>query len=104
LYHSDPSGNFGGWKATAIGENNRAAKSLLKSDYHEDMNIEEALKFAVKVMGKTMDTTSLSAEKLEFSTITRNENGKIIHRQLTKAETEALLKEAELITASAGDI
>ena len=24
LYHSDPSGNYGGWKATAIGANNQA--------------------------------------------------------------------------------
>ena len=23
LYHSDPSGNFGGWKAQAIGSNNQ---------------------------------------------------------------------------------
>jgi 20S proteasome alpha/beta subunit len=30
LYQSDPSGNYGGWKATAIGANNAAGKSLLK--------------------------------------------------------------------------
>lgn len=33
LYQSDPSGNYGGWKAQAIGNNNRAAQSILKSDY-----------------------------------------------------------------------
>ena len=26
LYQSDPSGNYGGWKATAIGANNQASK------------------------------------------------------------------------------
>ncbi len=104
LYHSDPSGNYGGWKATAIGANNRAAKSLLKNEYKEDMTVEEALKFSVKVMGKTMDTTTPSAEKLEFSTLTRSENGKLIHRLLSAAETELLLKEADIQTASSGDI
>lgn len=29
LYHSDPSGNYGGWKATAIGANNQV-QCLLK--------------------------------------------------------------------------
>src|SRR5689334_14886478 len=32
LYHSDPSGNFSGWKATAIGANNEPAKRLLKNE------------------------------------------------------------------------
>ncbi|RLN47597.1 hypothetical protein BBJ28_00005600 [Nothophytophthora sp. Chile5] len=104
LYHSDPSGNYGGWKATAIGANNRAAKSLLKSDYEENMTVEEALAFSVKVMGKTMDSTTPSAEKLEFTTVTRNADGKIVHRQLTEKETDALLKAAAADTASSGDM
>jgi len=33
LYQSDPSGNYGGWKATAIGANNPQAQSILKTDY-----------------------------------------------------------------------
>ncbi|EJK77190.1 hypothetical protein THAOC_00995, partial [Thalassiosira oceanica] len=33
LYQSDPSGNYSGWKATVIGANNQAGKSLLKTDY-----------------------------------------------------------------------
>ncbi|OQS07108.1 proteasome subunit alpha [Thraustotheca clavata] len=104
LYHSDPSGNYGGWKATAIGANNRAAKSMLKNDYKEDMTVDEALKFSVKVMGKTMDTTTPTAEKLEFSTLTRSANGKLIHRLLSAAETELLLKEADLQAAESGDM
>ena len=39
LYHSDPSGNYGGWKATAIGANNKAAKSLLKAEYEDDLTL-----------------------------------------------------------------
>jgi 20S proteasome subunit alpha 3 len=33
LYQSDPSGNYGGWKATAIGSGHQAATSILKSEY-----------------------------------------------------------------------
>jgi 20S proteasome subunit alpha 3 len=31
LYHSDPSGNYGGWKAYAIGANNQSAQSMLRT-------------------------------------------------------------------------
>lgn len=33
LYQSDPSGNYGGWKATAIGSGHQAATSILKTEY-----------------------------------------------------------------------
>ena len=33
LYHSDPSGNYSGWKATCIGNNHSAATSLLTQEY-----------------------------------------------------------------------
>jgi 20S proteasome subunit alpha 3 len=67
LYHSDPSGNFGGWKATAIGKNNQVAKhfglklvytltikgamSMLKTEYDPAAppTCDDALKLAVKV-------------------------------------------------------
>lgn len=36
LYQSDPSGNYGGWKATCIGNNSAAAVSMLKQVcYHK---------------------------------------------------------------------
>ncbi|CAN0360549.1 unnamed protein product, partial [Ectocarpus sp. 13 AM-2016] len=78
LYHSDPSGNYGGWKATAIGANNQARRgylALLKTDYVEESSVADCLKLAVKVLNKTMDSTTPSPEKMEFTTITRV-NGK----------------------------
>lgn len=96
LYHSDPSGNFGGWKATAIGANNRAAKNILKKDYKEEMSMDEAFQLAIKVMAKAMDTTVPNAEKLEFMTLTRDEEtGKIVSRFLTQEEIKKMLVEAE---------
>lgn len=66
LYLSNPSGNYGGWKATSAGANNASAQSLLKQDYKEDCSLQEACGVAVKVLSKTMDSTKLSSEKSEF--------------------------------------
>lgn len=78
LYLSNPSGNYGGWKATSAGANNASAQSLLKQDYKEDCTLEEACAQAVKVLSKTMDSTKLSSEKSEF-----NWAYKIVLRDLT---------------------
>jgi len=66
LYLSNPSGNYGGWKATSAGANNASAQSLLKQDYKEDCTLQEACGMAVKVLSKTMDSTKLSSEKSAF--------------------------------------
>ena len=66
LYQSNPSGNYGGWKATSVGANNASAQSLLKQDYREECDLKEACGLAVKVLSKTMDSTKLSSEKSEF--------------------------------------
>ncbi|CAI5745469.1 unnamed protein product [Peronospora destructor] len=65
-----------------IGANNRAAKSMLKSDYEEGMTVEEALNFSVKVMNKTMDAAHSEAGK----------------------ETKELLQKATADTAASGDM
>ena len=66
LYQSNPSGNYGGWKATSVGANNASAQSLLKQDYKE-CDLKEACGLAVKVLSKTMDSTKLSSEKSTFN-------------------------------------
>jgi 20S proteasome subunit alpha 3 len=95
LYHSDPSGNYGGWKANAIGANSQGAQSLLKQEWNDKLTLKEALAVALKVMSKTMDSTTLSSDKLEFSTLTRNKNGKVVYHVLTSEEIDQLLKEKE---------
>jgi len=104
LYQSDPSGNYCGWKAKAIGANNQAAQSILKTDYKVDeTNLDDALLLAVKVLSKTMDTTSPSADKLEFATVTKDEGGGVVYRVFTKPELEELLKKAEPLLKEARD-
>ncbi|XP_042504491.1 proteasome subunit alpha type-4-like [Macadamia integrifolia] len=77
LYMSDPSGNYGGWKAAAIGANNQAAQSMLKQDYKDNITREEAVQLALKVLSKTMDSTSLTSDKLELAGIFLSLSGKV---------------------------
>ena len=40
LYQSHPSGNYGSWKATAMGGNHQAATNILKQDYKDDITLQ----------------------------------------------------------------
>jgi len=104
LYHSDPSGNYGGWKATAIGNNNQTAKDKLKTEYKEDMTIKQALKLSATVLSKTMDV-SPTVERMEFAILTRDEKTEVIsHHLLTEDETTKLLAVVEAEAAKEGDL
>lgn len=97
LYQSDPSGNYGGWKATAIGANNGPAQSILKQEYKiGETELKDAMHLAIKVLSKTMDTTTPSPEKIEFATVTRDADGNVIYKVFSKAELEALLKDVKI--------
>lgn len=92
LYQSDPSGNYGGWKATCIGNNNTAAISILKQEYKMgETKLADALKLAVKILSKTLDTTKLTHEKIEIATLQRID-GKTCIRILGEPEVKALIK------------
>jgi len=94
LYQSDPSGNYGGWKAQAIGNNDKAAQSVLRSDYKEGkMELKDGVMLATKVLSKTMDTTVPTPDKLEIATVTKDEDGKVVYHVYTKSELSESLKE-----------
>ncbi|KAE8752083.1 hypothetical protein FOCC_FOCC001245 [Frankliniella occidentalis] len=84
LYQSDPSGNYGGWKATCIGHNSSAAVSTLKQEYKEgEMTLEEAKALAIKM-----------------ATLTRKDDKTVI-RILPAAEVDALVSAYEKLEAEA---
>mmetsp|Transcript_32245 Transcript_32245/g.77085 ORF Transcript_32245/g.77085 Transcript_32245/m.77085 type:complete len:273 (-) Transcript_32245:121-939(-) len=125
LYQSDPSGNYSGWKATVIGANNQAGKSLLKTDYGskkeeeggDEMKTDDddappeielpdlatACRLAVKVLNKTMDGAVASPEKLELFTMSLDEDGECVHKILNAEESKAVIAEVEAEAASSGD-
>jgi len=95
LYQSDPSGNYGGWKATCIGNNSAAAVSMLKQEYKvEEMDLQSCLQLAVKVLGKTLDTNKLTADKVEIATLTR-ENGRTCIKILPADQLNEYIKKHE---------
>lgn len=103
LYQSDPSGNYCGWKATAIGANNQAAQSILKQDYTPEITLDEALKLAVKVLTKTMDSTTLTSDKLELAKVTKDAKGQVTYSLCDKDELDALCASASAAAASSDD-
>jgi len=125
LYQSDPSGNYSGWKATVIGANNQAGKSLLKTEYgsekkndddDDEMKVDddatpeielpdvaEACRLAVKVLNKTMDGAVASAEKLELFTMSLDEDGNCVHKILNEEEAKAVIVAVEAETSASGD-
>jgi len=110
LYQSDPSGNYGEWKAQAIGNNYQAAQSILRQEFKKDedeekgekkedeeeelkeLSLKEALLLSMKVLSKTMDTTSPTPDKLEIATVTR-EGDQVKYHILTKKELKEVIKE-----------
>lgn len=95
LYQSDPSGNYGGWKATCIGNNSAAAVSMLKQEYKEgETNLQQALDLSIKILSKTLDTNKLTADKVEIAVLTRVDNVTRI-RILKNEELEELVKKFE---------
>ncbi len=112
LYQTDPSGNFSGWKATVIGQNNQAGKSLLKTDYKEDGLVMDNMKLAVRILMKTLDAATPSPERIELTVMSKDATGRLTHVTIPdsdvrrfidqiEAEEKAEAKKAE---ASSGDI
>lgn len=66
LYQSDPSGNYGGWKAAAMGANSQAAISMLKQDYKDGQTLNDSIILAIKVLSKSMDSTKINSEKCKL--------------------------------------
>lgn len=99
LYQSDPSGNYGGWRATCIGNNFGAAISMLKQELGEKkITLEEAKDLSIKVLVKTLDTTKLTSEKIEVATLRRLENKTEI-KILSKKDVEKLIEKYNKLAA-----
>jgi len=92
LYHSDPSGNYAGWKATCIGANNSTAQSTLKQEYKEDITVKQAITLALKTISKSMDTPTLGSERLEFAVLSLGPNKQPKAKIYKPAEIDALLQ------------
>ncbi|MEM2956000.1 MAG: archaeal proteasome endopeptidase complex subunit alpha [Candidatus Pacearchaeota archaeon] len=69
LFVTDVTGNYFGFKATAIGENDEKIKEMLRKDYRENFNIENCIKLSLdifkKLLGKSFDINRFEAAYID---------------------------------------
>eukprot|EP01064_Diplonema_japonicum_P030256 TRINITY_DN5098_c0_g6_i1.p1 TRINITY_DN5098_c0_g6~~TRINITY_DN5098_c0_g6_i1.p1 ORF type:complete len:275 (+),score=70.70 TRINITY_DN5098_c0_g6_i1:23-826(+) len=92
LYHSDPSGNFSAWKANAIGQHTDAAQSVLKTDWKENMSMEDAMRLGCRILNKCQDG-SLTSEKVEIAHMTMGDDGQPKFHICRTEEVDKVVKE-----------
>ena len=103
LYQSDPSGNYSGWKATAIGGNTQAAQSVLKSEYKDDITLDKAIGLALRVLAKSVDSVALSSKKIDIAVMTKVRNAPIFDILGQERVDELIKQHAEEISKSRED-
>jgi proteasome alpha subunit len=54
LFVSDVTGNYFGYEASAIGENDEKIKEMLREEYEKKLNIEESIKLGLKIFKKIL--------------------------------------------------
>ncbi len=59
VLRTHPSGNYMGYKATAVGEGTETVLSMLKEEYREDLTLQNCAKLAVKCLVKALQTRQL---------------------------------------------
>ncbi len=96
LYNSDPSGNYGSWKAHATGKGSVNAISTLKTEYQQECSLKDALLLAAKVLAKSIDVTTPNTEKFEIAIITKNESGQVVQRRVEGEELQKILQDAKV--------
>jgi len=85
LFVTDVTGNYFGFKATAIGENDERIKEILRKEYKENMSIEAGLKLAINIF-KRITGKSFDIERFEVAYIKQKE------KQFTRLSSEELKK------------
>lgn len=55
IFQTDPSGTYRGYKAIAVGVGKETVEKILKAEYKEEMNLEDATKLVVKSLVKAFE-------------------------------------------------
>ncbi len=59
VFGTHPSGNYMGYKSTAVGAGSETVLSMLKEEYRKDLTLEEGIKLAVKCLVKALQAREL---------------------------------------------
>jgi len=91
LFVAEPSGQYFGYKAVALGSGSGQAYDVLEREYREDLSIDEAIKLALRALKRSTEE-KLQAELIEVGVIdveTRK------FRKLSREEREKLIAAVE---------
>ena len=89
VFTTDPSGSYRSYKAVSIGVGRETAENVLKEEYREDLELEEATKLGVKCLAKSLQARG---EQLKIKIALVPADTKRFG-QLSDEETERYLKE-----------
>jgi len=96
LYHTDPAGQYCGWRAHAVGSwDTSTTTSTLKQEWKADMPLNAVKELVGKVMVKNGDASTADAEKFEMAVITKGEDGAILYERVSKEEVDRILTAAK---------
>lgn len=85
LYVSDVTGNYIGYNATAIGENDERIKEMLRESWRQGMTVEQGIKLALTIFKKVLGK-NFNMERFEVAYIKRDE------KKVKRVSGEALSK------------
>ncbi|MES1920318.1 hypothetical protein MHBO_002001 [Bonamia ostreae] len=95
LYETDPSGNYAGWKAVAIGSNSAAATGVLKKHFNAEFSLEKAKELALRALCRALDVTETPLDKVEIGQICKNAENDVKWTVLGPDEVRNLALRAE---------
>ena len=55
LFSTHPSGSYRGYRAVAVGVGRETVNDILKTEYHENMKLDDAIKLAIKCLAKALE-------------------------------------------------
>ena len=91
LFSTDPSGTYRAYKAVAVGVGRETVEEILKSEYREDLTLEQAQKLAIKCLKKALQARE---EQIRVKISTVPTISRTYHAMPDK-ETEEHLKATE---------
>jgi 20S proteasome subunit alpha 3 len=89
LFRTDPSGNYSGWKAVAIGINSILNQSILNEEIKEYINLFNAIGIIIKIFSKKTSKIN-AAECIELVTLKKDDFSNIIYHRFSSKEIDSL--------------
>uniref|UniRef100_A0A7S0MPH4 Uncharacterized protein n=1 Tax=Cryptomonas curvata TaxID=233186 RepID=A0A7S0MPH4_9CRYP len=89
LFRTDPSGNYSGWKAVAIGINSILNQSILNEEAKNCLDIYSAIGTIVKIYSKKISKINLS-QYIDLVTLRRDDLNNILYHRFNDEEIDSL--------------